>query len=297
VIGKPGQKVLLTFTDINLTPSHKLLIKSPNETETFDDTNVLSQTNDYLITLPLFLNLSSQSIGGKEPFSARGFSANLTSVECGDAFKIEPNKALNISTPNPLTGISKCIWTLTVPNDKTGLNLLEFNVNFGEGVDKNNNGLKIYDSNSMRDNQIMNLTYFNSTKLSSTNSIIIVYSINDPKKPVSLTLNFTTTVCNKTYCDNSKRCILDEFRCNGFNDCGDWSDERWCNNTGPLPTPQPPPPPPQPRSGGVNGWVVLFIICPLCIGLGIAGTLFGPNLMNRFRRGRYREFQDFSEVS
>jgi hypothetical protein len=193
VIGKPGQKVLLTFTDINLTPSHKLLIKSPNETETFDDTNVLSQTNDYLITLPLFLNLSSQSIGGKEPFSARGFSANLTSVECGDAFKIEPNKALNISTPNPLTGISKCIWTLTVPNDKTGLNLLEFNVNFGEGVDKNNNGLKIYDSNSMRDNQIMNLTYFNSTKLSSTNSIIIVYSINDPKKPVSLTLNFTTT--------------------------------------------------------------------------------------------------------
>ncbi len=193
VIGKDKQKVLLTFTDINLISSHQLLIRSQNQTQTFNDTNVLSQTSDYLITLPLFLNLSSQSIGDKAPFSARGFSANLTSVQCGDAFTIQPNKTFNISTPNPLTGISKCIWTLTVPNDKTGLNLLEFNVNFGEGVNKSNNGLKIYDSNSMRDNQIMNLTYFNETKLSSTNSIIIVYTINDPKKPVSLTLNLTTT--------------------------------------------------------------------------------------------------------
>jgi hypothetical protein len=193
VNGKVGQKVLLTFTDINLIPSHKLLIASTNETQTFNDTNVLSQTSDYLITLPLLVNLSSQSIGDKEPFSARGFSANLTSVECGGVFKMEPNKPFNISTPNPLINISKCIWTLTVPNDKTELNLLEFNVNFGEGVDKNNNGLKIYDSNSIRDNRIMNLSYFAETKLSSTNSIIIVYSINDPKKPVSLTLNFTTT--------------------------------------------------------------------------------------------------------
>ena len=47
----------------------------------------------------------------------------------------------------------------------------------------------------------------------------------------------------------------------------------------------------------VNGWVVFLVICPLCIGIGVLGTLFGPQLLSRVGRGRYREFQDFSEVS
>jgi len=191
--GKSGQSVLLTFTDLDLITKHNLTLESSNKSDTLSSGNVISLIPDYFVSLPLLLKLSSQSIGTEEPFSARGFKANLTIVECGNSIELKPNNVLTISTPKVTTGISKCIWTVTVPNDKTGLNLIQFNLTFGKDVDKNNNGLKIYDSNSMRNNQFVNLTYFNETKSSSTNSIVIVYTLNDPKKDLSLTLNLNTT--------------------------------------------------------------------------------------------------------
>jgi hypothetical protein len=100
-----------------------------------------------------------------------------------------PKHSLTISTPNPMT----CIWTVTVPKNKTAFNLLQFSINYGTNADKNNIRLTIYDSNSIRDNRFINLSYFNETKLSSTNSIITVYSIIDIKKESSLTLKLSTT--------------------------------------------------------------------------------------------------------
>jgi hypothetical protein len=82
--------------------------------------------------------------------------------------------SLTISSPNPMNDISKFIWTVTVPNNKTALNLLQFSINYGTNAHKINNRLTIYDSNSVRDNLFINLSYFNETKFSSTNSIIII---------------------------------------------------------------------------------------------------------------------------
>ena len=119
--------------------------------------------------------------------------------------------------------------------------------------------------------------------------------------------------CNDS-CTNG-RCILKGWRCNGVDNCGDFSDERMCNSTSP-PTPSPKPEPRVVYSGGkclihkykfdllllnlffqVNGWLVFLFLVPFAFSLGVAATIFGPPLLRRFRGGRYTEFQDFSEVS
>ena len=181
---------LLTFYDFDLNPSHELLIRSKNLAATLKASN-LTEVADNLVELPLFLNLSSRSIdNAKLPFSGRGFSANLTSVSCGQALKLDAGKQLVISTPTDLTGISKCIWTVTTDNpNKTSIGLIAFNITHGKDFDEKN--LKIYDSNTIRDNKMVNTSYFkppNSTEMSSsTNYLIFEYTITD-KKDIALNI-------------------------------------------------------------------------------------------------------------
>lgn len=81
--------------------------------------------------------------------------------------------------------------------------------------------------------------------------------------------------------------------CNHQNDCGDNSDEIFCNTT--LPTPPLPPPEPSKGSSGVNGWVIVLVIIPMSIAVGVLLTLFGPTVLQKFRNGgRYSEFRDFA---
>ena len=102
--------------------------------------------------------------------------------------------------------------------------------------------------------------------------------------------------------------------CNGINECGDYTDEIFCNGNRPSP---PNPQPPSTGSGGgiffiTNGYsftyfiffviivsvlVVLFILMPLSALLGIIGYIYLPQFLLRIRRGRYSEFRDLSEVS
>lgn len=51
-------------------------------------------------------------------------------------------------------------------------------------------------------------------------------------------------------CYNTMRCSIPHFHCNGFNDCGDWSDEN-CNGPDPRPSPTPDPEPTTVRSGSM----------------------------------------------
>lgn len=300
-----SDKAFITFTDLDLIQNHKLIMKyKENQTLEFSNADQLSQLSDYLVTLPLSLRLTSKSINStQQPFSARGFTANITEINCGFDIKVEPNEANNLTIPQPLTGgpVSQCIWTVSTVNNKSGINLLEFEFTT-KGKDFDIKNLQIYDWNTIREKKLLNFDYFkNKTLSSSTNSLIIVYNITDTKKDINFTLTFKQTVC-QTLCGNKNRCLLPEFVCNTINDCGDYSDETplACNNTQPIPpvtTPSPQPEPVVQVTSGINGWVVFLILCPLSIALGVMSTIYGPTLLRRFGRGRYREFQDFSEVS
>ena len=184
--GSQAVKALLTFTDIELSPGHELLLRSEGYKVSVNRTTDLF---DSLVNLPLFMNLTSDSIDStKTPFSGRGFTANLTAISCGDNVTVDAGKSKDLSTPANLTGISKCIWTVSTTNPSAEVvSVLEFTVN-DQSLWKS---LRIWDSESIRDNKLMNFSYFNETKNSSTNYLIIEYTI-DVKKPMELKLSFTS---------------------------------------------------------------------------------------------------------
>ena len=67
---------------------------------------------------------------------------------------------------------------------------------------------------------------------------------------------FFITACNSSsLCDNGF-CMHDNWRCDGLNQCGDWSDEKYCNGSQPIPTtPAPPTPAPHAGGGGSSGGI------------------------------------------
>ena len=71
---------------------------------------------------------------------------------------------------------------------------------------------------------------------------------------------FFITACNSSsLCDNGF-CMHDNWRCDGLNQCGDWSDEKYCNGSQPIPTtPAPPTPAPHAGGGGFSGGISLFL--------------------------------------
>jgi hypothetical protein len=90
-------------------------------------------------------------------------------------------------------------------------------------------------------------------------------------------------------------CISIVEECNVLDWNGDNSDELFCNTTAPIvPTPSPGP---TIVSGGVSGWVIVFVIIPLSMIVGVILALFGPKVLRSLRGGQYQEFRDFSEVS
>ena len=182
-------KALLTFTDLGLSPGHQLLLRSQKFSDDVTQT-LLPNLSDKLVTLPLFMNLTSDSIDAtKQPFSGRGFTATLQTYNCGDNLTLEIGKDLPLSLTN-LTGLSKCVWMISTNNpNNSAISLIEFNID-DKDLEKN---IRIYDSNSIRDNKFLNYTYFNtSRKSSSTNSLIIEYTI-DAKNPKPLNLTFKQT--------------------------------------------------------------------------------------------------------
>ena len=71
--------------------------------------------------------------------------------------------------------------------------------------------------------------------------------------------------CNSSsLCDNGF-CMHNNWRCDGLNQCGDWSDEKYCNGTQPIPTtPAPPTPAPHTGGGSKGGKIAYLHIRHIC---------------------------------
>lgn len=258
----PNLQVLLTFTDLNIATNHMLNVTIDSKT-TISLNRMSPLPSDYLVNSPVILTLLSQSFNAsQQPYSGRGFNLSATAVDCGGTVTIG-SKSESI-TAN--TNASECIWIVNAAQEDKKFNVLNFTKDY-----KNDSSLRIYDSNSLRDvNHILNSEYFNTTySLSSSRSIVIVYTSKDKKPLTNLNITFSITsnviiskriindcnclidcytIANASLCANNVRCFLPQFKCNGVNDCGDWTDELYCNSTAPPPTP--PPEPQIIKSGG-----------------------------------------------
>ncbi|GFQ82714.1 CUB domain-containing protein [Trichonephila clavata] len=276
----------LSFHAMKLVHNHCIKI-----TQLSDNTTVLYDGN----VLPEDLFLSSNSIVEFDSTdcktakvttpleSSEGFLLNGTVADCGGVLSGKPNG--EFSTDNH----TSCIWKVNVPetqdNANSVVNIISYSLN---KVDESGNyELHVYDGNSVRDSSIVNDT--KSEIWSRTNNLIFVYKRIDLNKPSSvLKFKYTTISCNETMqCDN-KICLHPDWRCNGINDCGDFSDERNCASV-------PVPPPVVVKEYGYSStafWVTLFIMLALGIALG-----FGvPYAYEKYKSGQYRRFDDLSAI-
>ncbi|CAG2174216.1 unnamed protein product [Oppiella nova] len=197
--------------------------------------NVASLPGDMVLTLPFLAELNAyleaQVYPGK--LDLAGVSATLTPLKCGGEYQVQTGKPLIIQMPDSIIGNAyRCFWIVTAPNESPYYqgNLLEMIYGYG------------YD--------------FYGKHKSSTNTMIIEYTVGNSELN-NLYLNVTTIGC-ATMCNNQERCLLKRFKCNGQNDCGDWSDERYCDTPQPEPTP---------RTiyvhTGVSGWILVGVIITL----------------------------------
>ncbi|GFX07469.1 CUB domain-containing protein [Trichonephila clavipes] len=276
----------LSFHSMKLVHNHCIKI-----TQLSDNTTVLYDGN----VLPEDLFLSSNSIVEFDSTdcktakvttpleSSEGFLLNGTVADCGGVLSGKPND--EFSTDNH----TSCIWKVNVPetqdNANSVVNIISYSVN---QVDENGNyELHVYDGNSVRDSSIVNDT--KSEIWSRTNNLIFVYKRINLNKPSSvLKFKYSTISCNETMqCDN-KICLHPDWRCNGINDCGDFSDERNCASV-------PVPPPVVVKEYGYSSttfWVTIFIMLALGIGLGV-GVPYG---YEKYKSGQYRRFDDLSAI-
>jgi len=303
-----SSNVLITVDDVHLKNEHQLTVVKDKTTIDFKGDFNLTNVPDNLISYPFGIFLDSTNFN-LTSFSNRGFHVSLQypgiSKEVSVTDKPEPitfSYLQNVSS-NPLN-----IWQINADEKSKSWSdtILRINVTLAEGLDKTKAKLDIYDSISLRKQTIHSangdINGTNGFFLGSIRSALIVYDYSasmGTKTDFSVNFTITAEKCqhtkdyNASKCATVDRCITDLMICNGVNDCGDYTDELYCNGT----HPQPPPTPTPASSGGVNTFVVIFVLMPLSAVLGIVGYIYLPQFLLRIRRGRYSEFRDLSDVS
>ncbi|GBM20484.1 hypothetical protein AVEN_5564-1 [Araneus ventricosus] len=275
----------LAFHSMKLAPSHCIKITHPsdNKTMSFDGSKM---PEDLLLPGNSVIEFDSANCQGSKLVtslqSAEGFVLNGTIADCGASlsgktsaeFSVVPNKTL-------------CIWKVTVPetenNAKDIVNIISYSVSKKDEV--GNYELLVFDGDSVRETRIVNDT--KSEIWSRTNNLIFIYKRIDATKPSTfLTIKYSTVGCNSTDQCANKICLHPDWRCNGINECGDFTDERNCESV---------PIPPTPEKGGYSAtafWVCIFMMLALGALLGI-GIPYG---YQKFKNGRYHRFDDLSAI-
>ncbi|RWS29623.1 cubilin-like protein [Leptotrombidium deliense] len=283
--------LLTTFADLDVVGGDEVLVKNKGKLESLVDK--LPHDNIYS---NLFVQMSvpvNKTMKLSDNLGGRGFKLDVKEFECGGELQYPSNKSLVL---NPPLKYKACVWILSVAEKTPNSSILNFTVQFlGKG---NRGNLTIIDAPTLRGWKVLHVNESLKYQPASVNRTIIIYEVADAAKAAGLNLTWGVDPCpNSTFCKNDpSRCILPTWRCDGHNQCGDWSDEMNCNNTSSGDCPKPPDAP-APKSGGVNGWVIALVIVPLAMIVGAILQKFGPNVIRRFRGSSYQEFRDFSEVS
>ncbi|KAF8774166.1 Cubilin like protein [Argiope bruennichi] len=280
-----GNLIHLAFDSMKLAPNHCVKVTHPsdNKTISFDGSKM---PGDLLLPGNSVIEFDSANCQGSKLASAlesaEGFVLNGTVADCGDSlsgktsseFSIIPNKTL-------------CIWKVSVPETEDNandiVNIISYSVSKKDEI--GNYELLVYDGDSVREPRIVNDT--KSEIWSRTNNLIFIYKRIDATKPSTiLTVKYTTVGCNSTNQCANKICLHPDWRCNGINECGDFTDERNCESV---------PIPPKQEKGGYSAtafWICIILMLALGALLGV-GIPYG---YQKFKNGRYHRFDDLSAI-
>ncbi|XP_022241186.1 uncharacterized protein LOC106459082 isoform X2 [Limulus polyphemus] len=282
-MGSKSNLHLITFNHLNVSQNHTLTISRVLKGSQTTVNITLGEKNS---SLPSdLLVLTPNHVKFYAPFNniftvGNGFQLSVTALDCGELYTRESGK---IETPS---NSSFCVWIIKVPpTSSDSVNIVIFTLTpneFGE------NSIEIHDGGSIRDRPFTNLS--GSDIWSRTNELLIVYhptSDNTEK----ITVNYKTFSCEPNMqCDN-KICMHPEWVCDGFNDCGDYSDEKNCNET--RPTPRPTEHPEIQTNGGYL--VAIGLGVPAAFILGVCLTFLAFKLKNRSTEVNYAPFPIIEE--
>ncbi|GIY34249.1 CUB domain-containing protein [Caerostris extrusa] len=253
-----------TFYSLQLAADHCIKITNSltNKTEQYEGSNLpedLLLTGSSVVEFDSINCKTSKVTGSLE--SAAGFVLNGTVADCGavlsgktsDEFSVVANKTI-------------CIWKVSVPaTENNAVNIISYSVTKKDEI--GNYEFHVYDGNSVRDSEIVNDT--KSEIWSRTNDLIFIYKR-----------------CNSTMQCENKICLHPDWRCNGVNDCGDFSDEKSCEA---VPIPQ------DITEEGYSSaafWSTVFVM----FFVGVALSLGIPFLYQKYKNERYHRFDDLSAI-
>ncbi|XP_076346665.1 uncharacterized protein LOC143244951 isoform X2 [Tachypleus tridentatus] len=277
-MGNKSNLHIITFSHFNVTQNHTLTIsrvlKGPQTTvNTTLGEGSSSLPSDLLVLTPnhveFYAPLTNLFAVGN------GFQFSVTALDCGELYTDESGK---IETPSDS---NFCIWIIKVPpTSSDSVNIIIFSLTPDEFDE---NSILIYDGGSMRDQPFTNLS--GSDIWSRTNELVILYhptSYNREK----ITITYKTFACGpEMQCDN-KICMHPEWVCDGFNNCGDYSDEKNCNKT--CPTPRPTEHPETQTSGG--HFIAIGLGVPAAFICGVCLTILVFKLKKRSTEVQYAPF-------
>uniref|UniRef100_A0A2C9KQC9 CUB domain-containing protein n=2 Tax=Biomphalaria glabrata TaxID=6526 RepID=A0A2C9KQC9_BIOGL len=272
---------LITVNDLNLLPGHNLTVKSGSTSMKYEGTKLPQSSLLVKKGEEVDIQFSSQSSSSSSAtgvsFTYKTFDEGETIIGVGGAIPVKPNVSsvymIQVNSSNP----KDAIVNVTVTANPT----LESDLKAS---------LIIYDGATPREPVLKyNLS---EPVLSKNNTIIITYK---PLKPnITFTLSYIKFNCS-AWCQNGY-CMHPDWLCNGVNNCGDNTDELYCNENSTTPSPQPTTtarPEAQDYSGWVkSGWV------PGCLAIGILlGMILYfavPRIINKFRGrgGNYSRMGD-----
>lgn len=214
--------------------------------------------------------------------SDSGFLLNVTVADCGAILDGTKNGEFNTSISGDK---STCIWKVDV-TAKDSVNILSYTVTKKDEL--KNYELTVYDGSSVRDSEVMNNT--NSDIWSRSSVMIFIYRRLNISQPSSLlVIKYNIITCNSSMLCENQLCMHPDWRCNGHNDCGDFSDEKNCGSAPPSPLP------PEVKFTGYSAtafWLSFFAML-------IIGTIIGlliPVCYQKYRDSRYSQFRELNGI-
>lgn len=278
---------------LNLTKNGTVVRQFRNSTSPFRPLAV-----DAIIpTGNLVLDFDATKIDGtvsQKPNAGYSLSFRFLTSTCGGVVT-----SLNdtITSPVNVTQSTECIWIIQLKKDgaKKSVNVVHASISVNGLSNKTKNVLEVRDGGSARDALVKKENY--TDFLSRTNFLWIRYYIDisntsvGVQAPTAFTfkLNYTQHNCNSSSLCANGECLLPNWRCNGINDCGDWSDESNCPYV--YTTTAAPSPAPHGGSKGVKAyWIVICLILGVILGMVLVCVV--PAIYRRLKYPHYSHLRD-----